>query len=183
MRSLAKPIIQWKREARLSDDSRYRFLLRRSRVSLSSSGSITFIMLNPSIADASVDDATTRRCMAFAIRERKSRLNQINLFAAIATNPIDLWRHPDPVGNPQNYHTWDGLARFCNTPQDMFVAAWGASPSTIKAQQQHDTQVSMLVDLFCNKYGYVLYCLGTTSHGQPRHPLYVSAGQEFIKWR
>jgi len=42
---------------------------------------VAFIMLNPSQADATVDDPTIRRCIGFAQRWGYGSLEAVNLFA------------------------------------------------------------------------------------------------------
>lgn len=179
---MAKSIIQWDREARLSEDSRYRYILRRLRSGILAKGSITFIMLNPSTADANVDDNTTRRCMSFTFREGKSKLSIINLFAGRATEPTDLWKMDDPIGDPENFLTWEGVLRFSKHKEDRFVAAWGGSPISIAKKKLYDAQVEKITDLICRQYRYELYCLGKTSNGSPRHPLYVADNQRLELW-
>ena len=51
------------RTAVISADERYRYLLRRD---WTPGDTLGVIMLNPSTADAQVDDATIRRCIGFA---------------------------------------------------------------------------------------------------------------------
>jgi hypothetical protein len=58
----------------------------------------TFIMLNPSTADAEHDDQTIRRCLGFARAWRCSKLVVVNLFAWRATAPAELKGVEDPVG-------------------------------------------------------------------------------------
>lgn len=60
-----------------------------------------YIMLNPSTADAEVDDPTIRRCMGLAKRDRFGGIVVLNLFAFRATSPADMKAAADPVG-PEN---------------------------------------------------------------------------------
>jgi hypothetical protein len=83
----------------ISACDRYRYVLRRqvgpgARIA-------TFIMLNPSTADATQDDPTIRRCIGFARQWGCGQLVVLNLFAFRATDPVDLKRAADPVG-PDN---------------------------------------------------------------------------------
>ena len=84
----------------------YRYLLTRR---LGRGAKVaTFIMLNPSRADAEKDDATIRKCMGFASRWDCARLQVVNLFALRAADPAALRGVDDPVG-PENT-AWLGRA-------------------------------------------------------------------------
>lgn len=115
-----------------------------------------FIMLNPSTADADVDDPTIRRCTGFAKREGCGALMVGNLFAFRATKPEDMADSDDPCG-PENRHFLGNMIERCNGP---LIAAWGA----------HWMAQSGLAS---TDFGGRLLCLGTTKEGHPRHPLYV----------
>lgn len=59
-------------------------------------------MLNPSTADAELDDQTVRRCMGYAEREGGYDGNLLlNLYAYRAVDPAELWTSGDAVG-PEN---------------------------------------------------------------------------------
>ncbi len=62
---------------------------------------VAFLMLNPSTADATQNDPTIRKCIAFARSWGCGSLEVVNLFAFRATDPRELGRcgaRVDPVG-------------------------------------------------------------------------------------
>lgn len=121
-----------------------------------------FIMLNPSTADASVDDQTIRRCRYFATREGCGGLTVVNLYALRSTDPAALLTHPDPVG-PENA-AYVGAALDRNPA--LVIAAWGSHRFAVA--QAHDT--TLAVERILGRRGLRLKCLGTTKDGSPRHP-------------
>ena len=72
----------------LSECGLYRYRLDRRWADGPTCG---FIMLNPSTADAEVDDPTIRRCIGFAKREACGALIVVNIYPLRATKPADLW--------------------------------------------------------------------------------------------
>src|SRR5574337_242506 len=82
-------------EAVFSACQRYRYRLTReldgALFAAATARTITFIMLNPSTADANTDDPTIRRCKGFARGWGYGRLLIVNLFAFRATDPRDMW--------------------------------------------------------------------------------------------
>jgi len=141
------------------DESReYRYLL--TRIWDPSRKPMVFVMLNPSTADAFVEDPTIRRCLSFAKREQAGGVVVVNLFGLRSTDPRALRHHPDPVG-PLN----DVFIRQATAGASMVVAAWGA------AGVEHGRGARVTETLLAR--GVELQCLGTTSTGQPRHPLYL----------
>lgn len=126
-------------------------------------------MLNPSTADAEQDDPTIRRCKAFAKRQGATELVVANLFAYRTPSPTTLEtsvKSIDVVG-PENDKYLNKAMHDCY--QMPIVAAWGAN-KLAKLRVVGDSFVSHL------------YCLGKTKNGHPRHPLYVRANQELIKF-
>lgn len=144
--------------AHISDCGQYRYELTRDLPG--TDAPLVFVMLNPSTADASVDDPTIRRCIGFAMRENAQRLIVVNLYAYRATDPRQLRVVRDPHG-PENEAT---LRRHAVRSQRI-VCAWGASvPNPGYAIRTANG---------LRHYGAKLYCLGRTQNGSPRHPLYV----------
>lgn len=155
--------------AKISDCGQYRYLLTRPPESmLADRGTALFIMLNPSTADAELDDPTIRRCRGFARDWGCSGITVANLYAFRATNPAELLKQADPIG-PDNDAQLRALAREYGEA----ICAWGANAKPERVEQ--------VVQIFRNA-GARLWCLGTTKSGAPRHPLYVKASQPLVAW-
>jgi hypothetical protein len=159
----------------LSQCEQYRYTL--DRVWDAGRPAALFVMLNPSVADASVDDPTIGRCKAFAEREGCGALTVVNLFALRSTKPGGLALHPDPVG-PDN-DAWVTVA-LANRPS-VVVAAWGAYPAAAgrKIQAIADDRAATILRILA-AHDVPVKCLGTTKDGYPRHPLYVPGTQPLI---
>lgn len=151
-------------DAELSECGEYRY--RLSRVWDETKRPLTFIMLNPSTADAEVDDPTIRRCMGFAERERAGGIIVVNLYGFRATKPFDLFQATDPIG-PGN----DRALRRAACEAKTIVCAWGAN-----APKNRVAYVRVLLDQ------HRLHCLGTTALGAPRHPLYLRRDQPLERY-
>jgi hypothetical protein len=115
-------------------------------------------MLNPSTADAEIDDPTIRRCIGFAKAWGFEGIVVRNLYALRATNPKELWVHEDPVGPDNNAFLGDTLG------DEFTVCAWGANAKPFRVQ-------SVVGRLTAT--GAALRHLGLTKDGYPRHPLYL----------
>lgn len=147
----------------------YRYTLTRPRrVEHPDRGTALFCMLNPSTADATLDDPTIRRCRGFADSWGCAGITVVNLYALRSTNPDALWAHTDPVG-PEN-DLW--LRRVAREHGDV-VCAWGT-----KARED---RVRQAVEIL-RSAGARLWCLGKTKAGHPRHPLYVRGDQPMEAW-
>lgn len=144
-------------DAEISGDGLYRYSLIRR---WSAGPTLRWVMLNPSTADAHVDDPTIRRCTGFARAWGYGEIVVHNLFALRATDPRALRVHADPVG-PDN----DLYLRRVGSPPVPTVCAWGAHGAL------HGRDRAVLAVLA--ESSTQVLCLGTTRAGQPRHPLYV----------
>ncbi len=142
--------------ATLSDDGVYRYRLWRR---WGDGGSLVFVMLNPSTADATEDDPTIRRCIGFARSWGYDGIQVVNLYALRATNPKGLLGHPDPEG-PGNPAAW----REAGCHYRKMVAAWGVNchMSGLPASRA-----------FWENAPIRFKCVGITKGGDPKHPLYV----------
>lgn len=147
-----------KKTATISACGKYRYELRRQWGD--GGKTCVFVLLNPSTADARADDATSRRCMAFAHLWGYDALVIINLFAFRATKPEDMKAAADPVG-PENEMYVKAVA----TRADLVVCGWGTHGSHL---DQNRTVVAWL-----NEVGAVPTALRLTKDGHPGHPLYL----------
>lgn len=159
------------RTAAISPCFRYRYDLTRvwGRADLSVKRAVV-IGLNPSDADATIDDPTIRRTIDFAQREGCAQLVMINLFALRSPYPEVMVQADDPVG-PMN-DQW--LAYHIGHPvEQIVIAAWGAHPmarargSVVSARFNSTT----------------FYCLGKNNDGSPKHPLYLPKTAPLEVWR
>ena len=139
-----------------SEDRIYRYLLRR-RVG-ESLRRVLFIMLNPSKADETRNDATIRRCIGFARGWGFGLLEVVNLFALMSTDPKALLEADDPVG-PDN----DAAIRAALESADTVVLAWG------NHGLDHENRVAEVTAMAWKAAR--TFCLGLTLKGAPRHPL------------
>lgn len=152
--------------AAISRCGRYRYSLWRY---WEPGGSIClFIGLNPSTADATTDDPTIRRCVDFARRWDYGGMTMANLFALRSTDPAQLRTALNPIG-PLN----DDHLRQLIWYADTVVVAWGARPEAASRRER----------IFTLDTSIDLYCLGTTKHGHPKHPLYLKKDTELEIFR
>ncbi len=144
----------------LSPCGTYRY--RLDRIWDEDTAPMVWVMLNPSTADHAEDDATIRRCTAFAKAAGHGGMVVVNLFALRSKDPGQLRQHPDPIG-PFNE------AALIEATDDAVrvAAAWGDVSRSERARQAHAV-TALLVD-----HGHSLESLGVTGKGHPRHPLYV----------
>lgn len=144
-----------KRTAEISPCGQYRY--RLGRLWDKDLPACLWIMLNPSTADARIDDRTINRCVDYSVKWGYGELLVGNLFGWRATNPKELRQIQDPVG-PEN----DQHLRAMLTEAGLVVCAWGADGSYLG----RDSEVMKML----NGRGHALAVL---SGGQPGHPLYL----------
>lgn len=145
------------RDAVISPCGQYRYLLRR--VWDPALPVCTFIMLNPSKADGTIDDPTIRRCIGFARAWGYGGFVVVNLFAYRGTKPAELRRAWDPVGPANDRYIFEA-ALLSGGP---VVAAWGAGGDYMGRAAAVRSMLPRL------------HALALTQSGQPRHPLYLRA--------
>lgn len=155
--------------AEISKCKLYRYMLHRQWDD--GAYALPIIMLNPSIADASIDDPTIKRCMSFAQRDGFGGIRVFNLFAFRATDPADMMSAKDPVG-PEGDHYIQGALDASLVGGIPILAAWGVHGS-------HQGRADHVIGM-ARRSGANLQCLGKTKDGCPRHPLYVKGDLPFI---
>lgn len=158
------------KDALISEDGAYRYWLTRRWAD----GALQpWVMLNPSTADADVDDPTIRRCMHFAKREGFAGLRVVNLYAFRAAKPRIMLSAMDPVG-PLNDHWTDTQLAEAALDGVPVVCGWG---SHFEARPR-----AMRLIIRANFFGAKLVCLGKSRDGQPSHPLYLRNDAPLEGW-
>jgi hypothetical protein len=147
------------RRAWFSPCGRYRYRLTRT---WGRGGTLAFILLNPSTADASRDDPTLRRCIGLARRWGYGSIEVVNLFAWRATHPEDLRKAAAPVGPGNGRALRRALRR-----AEAVVVAWGNQGAWRNAGPR------LLGRLLRDSREREIACVGWTRLGHPRHVLYV----------
>ena len=132
---------------------------------------LLWVMLNPSTADADVDDPTIRRCIEFSRRDGFDGLRVCNLFAWRATKPVVLRSLTDPVGEANDIMILSEAAGSISV-----VAAWGRVHRVL--QPRADAVLHML-----SLDGHAVQCLGRNADDSPRHPLYLAKSTPFVGYR
>ena len=143
----------------ISPCGKYRYLLER-KISTAPKTAL-FIMLNPSTADATLDDRTIKKCRGFAERINDVGLLQvINLFSYRSTDPWQLPHVEDPYGIENEKYQNDAIQR-----ADIIICAWGAMNLSYAAANKMQEKLSKFPDK--------VFALDITKNGHPKHPLYI----------
>ena len=157
---MTKTIMSIVGEAIFSDDDVYRYVLTRG----DAINPVVWIMLNPSTADAFVDDPTIRRTLGYMRSWGYGGVRILNVFALRATDPKELKKVADPAG-PENVKFISETLITARNNQWPVICAWGATGNYKGAA---DTIMEIARD------NYVpLSCLKLTKGGHPGHPLYL----------
>lgn len=169
------------RSARISIDQKHRYWLGRSYEGNTPSAPCSvWCMLNPSTADADIDDATIRTIRLFSEDWGKPAFAVVNLFSYRATDPKalrDACANDEQIVGPQ----WDGyvanalsLCTFYNEP---LTCAWGAfEPAALRDARRF--QISRVANM-ARERNVPLQCIGTSRDGHPFHPLYHTPRKHF----
>lgn len=150
----------------------YRYRLERT---LSGTGPVAAIFgVNPSTADAEIDDQTIRKDLGFAKRLGWSKIIKGNKFALRSTDVRQLRTARAPIG-PENDEHLEQIMR----DADIHVAAWGPLAKLPKSLRYRWRAVVAIAD----RVGCPLMCWGTAQDGQPRHPLMLAYDTKLIPWK
>lgn len=165
------------RSAILSACGRYRYELRRVwdgvKPRLYVGG------LNPSTADATLDDATVRKLIGFASRLGLGGVVLWNLYAYRATDPRELWRAElecvDVVGPENAEHLGRIFDEVASDPASRHVVAWGDHGNVAR--------VNAVLDLMCDcRVASRVESWGSTVSGAPRHPSRIAYATALTRW-
>lgn len=156
----------------ISPCGKYRYRLDRPDVFGDFSTAV--IMVNPSTADATVDDATIRKLIGF--RDRKGWGNLIigNLFAYRATDVRELARAYDPIGEGN-----DPALLAIMSEASQLIVAWGPlskQPRFHRGRWRQVMDIARLCDL-------TPLCIGEPAKcGHPKHPLMLPYDSPILPW-
>lgn len=129
--------------------------------------------LNPSKADALIDDATVRVLVGRADRMGYGGLDLVNLLAYRATHPSDMMESPHPINEP-GWPSRNGevLAEVASKAA-FFLACWGTGGSFWNRGE--------LVLSALKGCGVPVHALRLNQDGSPAHPLRI--GYDVVPFR
>lgn len=131
-----------------------------------------FFGVNPSTADASLDDATVRKWIGFTKRWGASRFIVGNVFAYRATDVTALAGVDDPHGPEVGDHITDILGE-----ADILVPCWG---DTGKVPPRLRMYFDVLMDALLSSGKPVMH-FGLTKGGDPKHPLMLGYATQLTR--
>lgn len=146
------------RAATFDESGTYRYRLDRRWDDVGRN--VAFVMLNPSTADAFVEDNTIRRCIGFAKELGFASLTVVNLFAFRATDPKQLKKAADPVGDRNDFYIRQAMKE-----SHAVICAWGVHGALFG----RDKEVAPIIIESCEN----VWVFGVTKKGFPKHPLYL----------
>ncbi|EST22803.1 hypothetical protein M877_28920 [Streptomyces niveus NCIMB 11891] len=166
---LPEPQPVTRRTAEISHCGRYRYRLTREWDDARPPA--TFVMLNPSTADAVQDDATVRKCTRYAQRWGCGSLVVVNLYAWRATDPRELPADERLRVGPDGDGWLSQAALDALDAGGPLVAAWGT----------HATEQRVADVLTLPGMGRLM-ALTVTRDGHPGHPLYLRSEARLVNW-
>lgn len=155
----------------ISECGLYRYRLDRE---VQGEGKVfAFFGVNPSTADASLDDATVRKWRGFALRNGGCRFIVGNVFAYRATDVRKLATVDDPYGPEIGDHIIGIIDE-----ADILVPCWGNTGKVPPALRgAFDTLLDALVTS-----GKPVMHFGLTKDGDPKHPLMLGYDIPLTPW-
>ncbi len=158
------------RSAELSPCGTYRYWLHRGRRDIEPAlrHTVSFLLLNPSTADATIDDATVRKCWTYAMLWGMTDMVFVN------TNPFRA-RDPKsarlPTGSAaQENDMWIERAALGS---ELFVGAWTPKAAPVL--------VARALEVLKREH-VKIYALDVAKDGSPKHPLYLRGDLKPTLW-
>lgn len=160
--------------AEFSECGRYRYWLSRNwSMRQHSDGRcgpwVLWIGMNPSVAEAGVDDPTIRREMAFTKALGFDVYVKVNVMDYRATNPKRL---RDPCVQPRSDGNVQRIKELAEGA-GRIILAYGSLPKPLR-RYADDVRIALK--------GMPLCCMGKTADGSPRHPLYLPGDARCVPW-
>lgn len=162
-----------RKSAIISSCGKYRYAL--SRVWDTEKSLVLWVMLNPSTADAELDDPTIRRCIQFSKDWGFGGMLVGNLYAFRSTDKRVLYKVKDPVG-PENLAT----VAFLQTLSTKTIAAFGNDKGP--GSRLYWKLIEQAGFNSINTGGPQILCVGHNKDQSPKHPLYVEKKASLTFW-
>lgn len=147
-------------DALVSQDGQYRYWLTRAWGV--NRPLLPVCMVNPSTADAWINDPTILALCKIAARWGFDGLYVVNLFALRSSSPAALRDVTDPIGPENEKHISDALDTTFRLGIYM-LAAWGNNGTFCHRSEWMKREAK--------RHGVKLVSLGLTKDGHPKHPL------------
>lgn len=159
----------------LSDDGRHRYVLERLVEGPDPSCALGVFGVNPSTADATLEDPTTRRIAGFARLLGFGRYLLGNKFALRSTNvhALAVVSEADAIG-PENDEHIRQIMKVSHT----ILFAWGPLAKLPQRLRKRWQDLVRMAD----EAGKVPMCLGVAQDGHPRHPLMLPYSAPLVPW-
>lgn len=157
--------------ARLSPCGLWRYTLGRR---WGSGPMMGYVGLNPSTANASVEDRTSGRFRGFAIREGCGSYETVNLDALIETRPKNLIAKSQAGVDVTGVFN-DEVIRSLASSAQRVVVCWGGGGHARLARARE-------VLAILEEAAAELWCFGYTSDGHPLHPLYLPNTKPLLRF-
>lgn len=147
------------------------YRLRLSREWDQTKPCVMFVMMNPSVADALIDDRTIDKCWRiYASRWGYGKMLIGNVFSYRCTDQKRLLETKDPIGPDNDRHLLEMASE-----ASLIVMAYGTPH---KSLQHRGPKVAKLL----RDHGYKLHVLKLSKFGVPVHPLYLPEDLVPIPW-
>lgn len=164
----------------LSECGLYRYRLDRNVCEpYEGSKVFAFFGVNPSTADATLDDATVRKWRGFTLRNGGHRFIVGNVFAYRATDVRELKALSLEVARgPELTKHW---IQIC-AEADVLVPCWGRLDKVSRPHHLGVDGLGHFIMGFVSSTGKPVLHFGTTKCGQPRHPLMLGYDTPLTPW-
>jgi hypothetical protein len=156
----------------LSACGTYRYRLERP-IDFMSDCVIAYFGVNPSTADAAIDDPTVRRWIGFTKLFGGSRFIVGYVFAYRSTDVNALARAADPVGPDNDAHLSAIIAE-----ADVLVPCWGPRTKVPAPLRPRFDAVEAMLRVGKKP----VMAFGFSKDGDPLHPLMLAYSTPLVKW-
>jgi hypothetical protein len=150
----------------------YRYTLTRN---WSEGPCIGWLLFNPSVATAELNDHTIRKTIGFSKRWGFGRLIILNLYAVRNTDPRAVTRMGVSAIGPMNDY-W--ILKSIGQASEL-VCAWGCAQHAPEIDSRIDYLLTSIRDKFPDA---PMRCLGYRKDGHPRHPLMIGYDTERVEF-